>query len=64
MFVGGYPSEVMFNLAVQTGQVGDILFTFWLYIVFMLITFLIGCLTQLSHRKGNEELYAYKGQYL
>ena len=63
MFIGGFPSEMMIALAIQTGQVGGLTVYFWVWIGLMLFTALLCIFVQLKHRKANMESYKYREKF-
>jgi hypothetical protein len=63
MLTGGYPSEAMISLAMETGQIHGLPWSFWFYLCLMLVTTIITIAIQLVHRQRNIDLYKYKEKF-
>jgi hypothetical protein len=60
ILTGGFPTEKMVDLSIDTNQVKGLPWSFWFYISLMFVTAVVAMSLQFAHRKTHKEEYAIK----
>lgn len=63
--IGGYPGEtsMIMNITNDTFNAESMSTSFFIYLTFMILLFLVSMVAQIKHRSTHNDLYSYKGRF-